>query len=112
MMLALCQAVPLRAQNATIVSAVLAKNYVNGEASGVTTVFKPGNRKIHCVLRLSRPTKTTTLRFVWIATDVGKAAPPNTKIIKVTLPAKLIDRAIGQPENIASIFTATANWRA
>jgi hypothetical protein len=45
-----------------------------------TTVFAPGTPMIYCAWKLRGVTSTTAVGAVWIAEDVGKAAPPNYRI--------------------------------
>jgi len=75
-----------------VTSAVTAHDTVNGEAKGITSVFKPGDRRIHCVIKLNR-VGTTAVRYVWTSVDAG--GYKNVKILEKTMPKKTINRAHG-----------------
>ena len=49
------------------------------------TVFRPDSPQIVCVFKMEGAGIGATIRSVWIAEDVGKAAPPNYKIAEKTL---------------------------
>lgn len=55
------------------------------EVVNPTTTFAPDTAKIFCVWKAVGIKAATALRGVWIAEDVGKAAPPNYKIDEATL---------------------------
>ena len=55
------------------------------EIVGPTTEFAPNAPMIVCVWKASGVITGTPVRGVWIAEDVGQAAPPNYKIDEVTL---------------------------
>ncbi|MBI1788259.1 MAG: hypothetical protein HYR60_12005 [Acidobacteria bacterium] len=50
-----------------------------------TTVFRPDSPQLMCVFKVEGATLGTIARGVWIAEDVGKAAPPNYKIDEKSL---------------------------
>jgi hypothetical protein len=49
------------------------------------TVFPPDSPKIVCVFKVEGAGAGMSTKSVWIAEDVGKAAPPNFKIAEKTL---------------------------
>jgi hypothetical protein len=75
-----------------ITSAVTSHAVVNGEARGITSVFKPSDRHIYCVIKLNR-IGTTAVRYVWASVDAG--GYKNVKIFDKTTPKKTINRARG-----------------
>ncbi|RYX85602.1 hypothetical protein EON83_04485 [bacterium] len=68
-----------------IKSMVMARGY-NGNAVGVTKVFKPTDKKIHCVVELNR-IATVTAKGAWYAVDA--AGMHNFKIVEASLPKQL-----------------------
>ncbi len=52
----------------------------DGEGRRATTTFSPRDRTFYAVAELANAPDDTVVRAVWIAVDVGKEAPPNTKI--------------------------------
>jgi len=50
-----------------------------------STVFAPNTAKIVCVFRLEGAGIGMNINSVWIAEDVGRAAPPNYKIAEKSL---------------------------
>ena len=52
--------------------------------TGATTQFAPDTPKIYCAWKVEGAKAGTAVRGVWIATDVGKVAPPNFKIDEAT----------------------------
>lgn len=73
-------AAPLAAQPAMakVTMAVMCKSYPDKKPTGITSTFKPSDKTIHCVFRLS-PLVQGTARSVWTAVKVEGLAP-NTKI--------------------------------
>jgi len=57
----------------------------NYDVQGATTKFAPNTPKIFCVWKAEGIKANTPLRGVWIAEDVGTAAPANYKIDEATL---------------------------
>ncbi|MBI1790609.1 MAG: hypothetical protein HYR60_24020 [Acidobacteria bacterium] len=49
------------------------------------TVFRPDSPQIMCVFKVEGAGLGTIARSVWIAEDVGKAAPPSYKIYEMSL---------------------------
>ena len=54
-------------------------------------VFRPDSPKIVCVFKVEGAGVGAKTRSVWIAEDVGKAAPPNYKIAEKTLVLPFLD---------------------
>jgi hypothetical protein len=77
------QVVPARSADAIKVEAVIA---VDSETKP-TDVFSPTVAKLHAFFRSTGTEKGDRLRGVWIAEDVGSAAPANTKIDEATITA-------------------------
>ncbi|BCM90408.1 hypothetical protein IAD21_02260 [Abditibacteriota bacterium] len=73
-------------QSVSITSVVMARGYNGSKATGVTKVFKPSNRKIHCVVELNR-VATVTAKGAWYAVDA--AGMHNFKIVEASLPKQL-----------------------
>lgn len=57
----------------------------NHDVVGATTKFAPNTAKIYCVWKAEGIKANTPLKGVWIAEDVGTAAPPNYKIDEASL---------------------------
>jgi|SRR6185437_1743523 len=57
---------------ANIGSAVLARGYAGGNATGVTTSFHPSDNPLHCVVTLNNAPDGTTLKVDWVAVSVGR----------------------------------------
>src|SRR5688500_16353760 len=47
-----------------------------------TTVFPANMRELHCAFHLNDNEKFQTLTSIWIAVDVGEAAPPNYEMAR------------------------------
>ena len=73
---------PARADAPQIESAIA----VDGQTQP-NSVFAPTTAKLNAFFRSTGTTKGDKLRGVWIAEDVGTAAPANTKIDESTLTA-------------------------
>src|SRR5713101_2365773 len=50
-----------------------------------TTEFRPDSPKIVCILKVEGASVGMSFKGVWIAEDVGAAAPPNYKIMEKSL---------------------------
>jgi hypothetical protein len=56
-----------------------------------TAVFRPDAPRIVCVFKVEGAKVGTTVKSVWIAENVGKAAPPNYKIDEKSLALPFIN---------------------
>ena len=54
---------------------------------GAATSFAPSQANIVCVFQVTGAAAGTPIRSVWIADDVGSAAPPNTKLAEKSIAA-------------------------
>lgn len=79
-----------QAANFKITSAVMAKKYSGGKASGVTNTFKSSDRTIYCVLHTDRILKNIKARFVWTAVS-AKGVRANEKFLDKTGMLKAAD---------------------
>ena len=52
-----------------IKNAVMARGYQDGEPKGVTTVFRPSDRTLHCVVYLDKLSGNTRFKAVWVAVE-------------------------------------------
>ena len=88
----LCFAATLAAAEPRVTNAVLGLDKVEKdggyEIAKPTNTFFPDTPKIVCVFKIEGASVGTSLNSVWIAENVGEAAPPNYKIAekKLTLP--------------------------
>lgn len=80
------------AKNGVKMDAVLCKDLVDGNPTHPTTKFTKEAPHLYGKWRSLEGREGLIVRTVWIAEDVGAAAPPNTKIDEktVTLPASKI----------------------
>ena len=65
-------------------------------------VFRPDSPKIVCVFKVEGAGIGAMTRSVWIAEDVGKAAPPNYKIAEKTLALPFLNTgtfSLSKPNN-------------
>ncbi|HEY8185649.1 MAG TPA: hypothetical protein VIF64_06255 [Pyrinomonadaceae bacterium] len=58
----------------------------NGRPGAETDTFEPGDRTVHCVVRLKEPKAGTQMRFAWWAVEVGK--DQNQKIQEIAYTTK------------------------
>ena len=66
------------------------------------SVFRPDSPKIVCVFKVEGAGIGAKTRSVWIAEDVGKAAPPNYKIAEKSLVLPFLDSgafSLSKPNN-------------
>lgn len=70
-LLLLSGAPAVAAADSPIVTAVLARSYVNGAPGGVGTTFGSKDRALHCVVTLKKPAAGLVVRSVWIAADAA-----------------------------------------
>ena len=71
-----------------ITSAVLGAGATESDASAnPTSQFATDTAKIYCLWKADGIQSATPVRGVWIAEDVGEAAPANTKIDEATVTA-------------------------
>lgn len=80
-----------RAATPGIKQAVTARNYVGGLPVGVTSVFKPTQRKIYGVIIFDR-IFTGDVRSVWTAV-AAQGVAPNYKILEKSTGKMRLDRA-------------------
>lgn len=73
-----------RADEAPQLQALLCRDYVDGKIVEPTIRFAPDSPKIQVVARQPSRRQSSTITFVYVAEDVGAAAPPNTKIDQLT----------------------------
>ena len=65
-------------------------------------VFRPDSPQIVCVFKVEGAGVGAKTRSVWIAEDVGKAAPPNYRIAEKSLTLPFLDRgafSLSKPNN-------------
>lgn len=68
------------------VRALLCRDYVDDKIVEPTVTYYPDSPKIQVVLKAEASKKGAAITFVYIADDVGKAAPAGTKIDQKTIP--------------------------
>lgn len=99
---------PAAAAPAAEVQALLCRDYQDGKIIDPTVKYAPDSPKFQVVLRSPSRREGVAVTFVWIAEDVGKAAPPNTKIDQKTVnlpgsPLKALtwtaDSSLSRPNN-------------
>ena len=74
----------------------------NGEPGDTTNTFAPGDRTVHCLVKLSEAKEGTRIKFVWTILDAGDSK--NEKL-------KDIDYTTGAKENIVhGHLTAPRDW--
>ncbi|CAF1659618.1 unnamed protein product, partial [Didymodactylos carnosus] len=66
----------------TIKSAEMARGVKDLKADGVTSVFKPSESALHCVVNLTAPTTTTKVKIVWNLVESAEADVGNIKEIE------------------------------
>lgn len=77
---------PPRPRPAPKVQALLCRDYVDEKIIEPTVVYYPDSPKIQVVLKASASRKGGAITFVYIADDVGPAAPAGTRIDQKTIP--------------------------
>jgi hypothetical protein len=74
----------------------------NGEPGDETNTFAPGDRTVHCMVKLKEAKEGTRLKFAWMIVDAGDSK--NEKI-------KDIEYTTGPKENIVhGHLTAPRDW--
>jgi hypothetical protein len=76
---------PTRAPNADVyVNQIYMAKDKNGDPGEETTSFAPGDRMIHCVIKLNKAKKGTEVRFLWKIVDVQGSQNEDIKTIDYT----------------------------
>jgi hypothetical protein len=60
----------------------------NGEPGDTTNTFAPGDRTVHCVVKLNEAKEGTRLKFAWTIVDAGDSKNEKLKDIEYTTGAK------------------------
>lgn len=102
----ICCSVILSAAEPRVTEAVLGRDKVDKEKGYQIvkpgTVFPPDVPQIVCVFKVEGAGVGATTKSVWIAEDVGKAAPPNYKIAEKSLVLPFMDSgtfSLSKPNN-------------